>query len=186
MKKYQRKTNAIDVGLQSWEKKSNLNFNYRPEFRQFNRKNNDAVLAAYDIYMSGKSLQYIAEVLYQGRFTRQSLYDQFKVRGYKLRSKKLKPAIVYKGISYREDGQGWYRSRLGGKTVYLHRLIWEEKHGPIPADHYIILVDGNKANINIDNLKCLSAERAKKQYNHSNQFGYKRFKEAGRFGGVAL
>lgn len=175
---------TADVGLRGWEKKLKTNFAYRPEFRQFNRKNNDKVLAMYEIYLStGKSLEYIAKHFYRGQFTRQSLYDVFRVRGYKLRSKQLRPARIYKGIAYRL-GKGGYRSRIKGELRYLHKVIWEEKNGPIPLDHYIVFRDGNKENITSENMICLSAQEAKKMYNYANQFGYKRFKDKGEFGGL--
>lgn len=33
-----------------------------------------------------------------------------------------------------------------------HRLIWEEHYGPIPKNHVIIFADGNKLNLDINNL----------------------------------
>lgn len=159
-----------------------MQHNYGPNFRQFNRKNNDKVKAMYEIYCTGKSLQWIADTLYGGKFTRQTVYDMFKVRGYKLRSKNLKPARIYKGVSYRKDSDDLYRSRLGGKTTYLHRLIWEERNGPVQPGFYVIFKDGDKENITIENLDCLHNLEAKKLYNHANQNGYKRFKNKGAFG----
>lgn len=38
----------------------------------------------------------------------------------------------------------------------MHRLIWEEHNGPIPEGHYIIFKDGNRDNLDIDNLVCVS------------------------------
>lgn len=157
-------------------------FSYRKEFRNFNRRNNDLYAACYALYLTGKSIRYIAKVHYKGRFTHQVLYEAFVARGYKLRSKRLRPAKIYKGIEYRPDGYGHYRNRNNGVTVYLHKLIWEEVNGPIPPNHYIIIKDGNKENIVIENLKCISSMEAKKQYNHANQFGYKRFQGRGIFG----
>jgi len=156
---------------------------YCLEFRQFRRKGNIKIAAMYTLYLQGKSLAYIAEVVYRGRFTRKALFEVFKTRGYKLRSKKLKPAKIYKGVEYRPDGDGLYRSRIKGKTVYLHRLIWEEINGEIPFGHYVIFKDGNKDNVAIENLKCISDIEAKRKlYNHANQFGYKRYKDKGSFG----
>lgn len=179
-----RGKNLVDVGLQSWETRQfkGHDFNYRSEFRQFKRKNNDMVLAAYELYLStGKSLQYIAEKFYRGKFTRQSLYDVFRVRGYKLRSKKLRPSRTYQGIVYRA-ANGGYRSRIGGITKFLHRVIWEEQNGLIPSDHYIIFRDGNQENIVIENMQLIRAVEAKKLYNNANQFGYKRMPGKGAFG----
>lgn len=154
---------------------------YRKEFRQFQRKNNVKVAHLYSLYLQGYSLEHIANVIYQCRFTRQSLYDMFRVRGYKLRSKRLLSPRLYKGIAYR-DSKGGYRSRINGSQLYLHKVIWEEHNGPIPAGYYILFKDNNRENIVIENLMCLPAQEAKKLYNYANQFGYKRFKEKGAFG----
>lgn len=40
--------------------------------------------------------------------------------------------------------------------VSLHRLEWEKHHGPIPKGHVVIFKDGNKNNIHINNLECLT------------------------------
>ena len=158
------------------------NYPYRSEFKQLRRRNNDVYAACYALYLTGKSLGYVAEIHYKGRFSRQSLFDVFNVRGYKLRSKKLRPAKTYKGIIYRQDKYENYRSRVGGKTIYLHRLIWEEQMGEIPKDFVVVFKDSDHDNIVIENLDCMHREEAKKLYNYSNQFGYKRFKEKGQFG----
>ena len=157
-------------------------FSYKPEFRQFRRRNNDLYAACYALYRTGKSLEHIARAHYHGRFTRQSLYDVFRVRGYKLRDKQLRPARAYKGKVFRQDKYGGYRSRAGGEEVYLHRLLWEEHHGKIPPDFVVVFRDGDRENIVIENLDCLHREEAKKRYNHGNQFGYKRFVGKGIFG----
>ena len=34
----------------------------------------------------------------------------------------------------------------------LHKVVWEEKNGPIPEGHVLIFADGNKQNCSIDNL----------------------------------
>tara|TARA_R110002020_G_scaffold370158_1_gene581886 strand:- start:1225 stop:1728 length:504 start_codon:yes stop_codon:yes gene_type:complete len=43
------------------------------------------------------------------------------------------------------------------------RAIWESKHGPIPHNHVIIHLDGDRYNDDIDNLDCISrAENLKR------------------------
>ncbi len=158
-------------------------FKYKPEFRQFNRKNNDAVAAMYEIYLNEKkSLQYIAQVLYHGKFTRQSLYDEFRVRGYKLRTKNVRDPLMCDGLSFRPDGHGFFRHRSKGQTIYLHRYIWEKYRGPIPAGWYVYMADGNSQNCEIGNLRCAPSTDVKKLYNHANAVGYKRFPDKGAFG----
>lgn len=40
--------------------------------------------------------------------------------------------------------------------VPVHRLVWEAQHGKVPAGHAIAFVDGDKRNIEIGNLECIS------------------------------
>lgn len=158
-------------------------FAYKPEFRQFNRKNNDAVAAMYEIYLNEKkSLQYIADVLYNHKFTRQSLYDEFRVRGYKLRSKDVQEPLIVDGMAFRPDPAGFLRARPIGRTVYLHHYIWEKYNGPIPPGYYVLYRDGDQRNNMIENLECIPAREAKSRYNHANDKGYKRFPDRGAFG----
>jgi hypothetical protein len=37
-----------------------------------------------------------------------------------------------------------------------HRIVWERHNGPIPKGHVVIFGDGNKLNLNIDNLLLVS------------------------------
>lgn len=37
-----------------------------------------------------------------------------------------------------------------------HFLIWEEINGPVPSGHVVIFGDGDKTNLDIDNLICVS------------------------------
>ena len=49
-----------------------------------------------------------------------------------------------------------------GNTLHdyqaLHRLTWIEEYGPIPDGHCIIFRDGNRENIEPENLECISRE----------------------------
>lgn len=47
------------------------------------------------------------------------------------------------------------------------RLIWEDAHGELPKNHTVVFADGNKENLEIDNLICLSREELLKM----NQYG---------------
>lgn len=40
--------------------------------------------------------------------------------------------------------------------VPVHILLWQEHNGPVPDKHCVIFKDGNKANIVIENLECIS------------------------------
>ena len=43
-----------------------------------------------------------------------------------------------------------------GSWKLLHRLIWEEHHGPIPDGTNIVFLDGNHENLDINNLAAVS------------------------------
>jgi hypothetical protein len=64
----------------------------------------------------------------------------------------------------RDDGYLWRKvketkpSRHGWKQV--HRIVWEEAHGPVPDGHVVVFRDGDTTNITLDNLMlCSRAER---------------------------
>ena len=38
----------------------------------------------------------------------------------------------------------------------VHLLVWEAAHGPIPAHHAIIFLDGDKKNITLGNLELVT------------------------------
>jgi len=40
--------------------------------------------------------------------------------------------------------------------VEVHRLLWEEHHGPIPEGHVVIFKDGDRTHITLDNLMLIS------------------------------
>jgi len=41
------------------------------------------------------------------------------------------------------------------RWVGEHRLIWEAAHGPIPAGHVVVFLDGRPLNLELDNLRCV-------------------------------
>jgi len=38
---------------------------------------------------------------------------------------------------------------------FLHKLVWQEANGPIPPEHNIIFLDGNRQNCSLENLYCI-------------------------------
>ena len=58
-----------------------------------------------------------------------------------------------------------YRLRKVSETGYppsdwrpVHRLLWEEANGPIPPDHIVIFIDGDRTHIELTNLKLISRQ----------------------------
>lgn len=60
--------------------------------------------------------------------------------------------VEYKGVKCKLQKSGYYN--FGRKR--LHRVIWEDVHGPIPKGFDIHHKDGNKQNNSIYNLECIS------------------------------
>src|SRR5690349_19629331 len=102
-----------------------------PNKMQHPSSKNDIVAAQYEAYLHGNngkgmSLRQIS-ILYYGRYTKQSIYDSFKRRGYPLRPLKFNDAIVVDGIKFTLDSRCLYwRSTSRSKDLYLHRYIWEK------------------------------------------------------------
>ena len=61
--------------------------------------------------------------------------------------------------SIRKRGDYWSKKvkdgYLNDNWTYLHRIIWEELHGPVPDDHVILFLDGNHDNLDPENLVCV-------------------------------
>lgn len=58
-------------------------------------------------------------------------------------------------------------------TRYKHKqvFIWEQHHGPVPADHLITFIDDDRMNCNIENLECIShAEHIRRNYLQINSY----------------
>lgn len=116
----------------------------------------DFVQLMYRSYCRGKSLAQVAKIY---KRSRQSVHDTFKRRGLKLRpdSKALaKIEFTYRGKNYGPGKNGYLRS-TGKDRKQLHRVIWEEFHGPIPKGSQIVFFDGNKRNFDLQNLACMTA-----------------------------
>ena len=52
----------------------------------------------------------------------------------------------------------YYKKKVAepNRWKLLHRLVWEEHNGPIPANHVITFLDGDWRNCDISNLMCIS------------------------------
>lgn len=69
----------------------------------------------------------------------------------------------------RTDGEGFLRIKVregtageaygfGNTKIWplLNRHVWEQHHGPIPPSHAIVFRDGDRSNVDIGNLECIS------------------------------
>ena len=111
---------------------------------------------------------------YGGR-SRQSVFELFKSRGLKLRAKVFKAKVVHDGVAYTLHGgrNGGYLTTTSGARRLLHHVVWEQRHGAIPAGHNVCFRDGNPLNCEANNLVCLPVADA-------TRFQIRQAAEAGR------
>lgn len=147
---------------------ANRHIRFAPKFRQFRRKNNDIVKAMYAMYLTGKSIEDVAKVY---RKTRQAAYDQFKARGFKLRSKQMKGLQVLDGIKFTLMKSGYLRGSVPGRgRMTMHKYLWEKHRGEVPPGHNLHFKDGNRENVSLENLECLPIAEINRRFNpHHNQ-----------------
>ena len=62
----------------------------------------------------------------------------------------------YPEASGSSDRNYFRRSISYGNPLYLHRVVWEDANGPVPARHHIHHRDTNPSNNALENLECLS------------------------------
>lgn len=73
----------------------------------------------------------------------------------------MNKTVEYQGrVFYQQDGQPYYRAWNSdlGRPDYLHRIIWEDHNGPIPAGFDVHHVDEDPENNAPYNLEALSRE----------------------------
>lgn len=58
----------------------------------------------------------------------------------------------------KSDGYLWEKIAEPNKWKQVHKMLWEEAYGEIPAGNVIIFLDGNAQNITLDNLALVSRE----------------------------
>lgn len=62
----------------------------------------------------------------------------------------------FNGITfYRTDKNDYFRYSSNGKTILMHRYVWEFYNCKIPKGYHIHHIDGDKANNDISNLKLM-------------------------------
>lgn len=48
------------------------------------------------------------------------------------------------------------KTKVRGRTVSLHRFLWEQAYGPIPVGHIVHHIDGDKRNNDLANLQLMT------------------------------
>lgn len=109
-------------------------------------------------YQAGESLNDLARAY--GYTNSNAVHSVFKTRGWKCRPRPRAPVVVvHKGIRYSPDKDGFLRrcKLVEGRHDYivLHRVIWEEANGPIPAGHMLTFKDRDRTNCQLKNLELV-------------------------------
>ncbi len=131
------------------------------------RKKDTKFDLAYDLYLSGLSLDQVGKEL---GVTRQCVYKAFEGRGFTLRGVNFRPYQIYDGKKFTLRNTGYYSLTIGCRGL-MHRYVWEKEKGKIPTGYDIHHIDEDKANNNISNLECLPKSEHTRLYSpHNNQF----------------
>jgi RNA polymerase sigma factor (sigma-70 family) len=134
-----------------------------------------------ELYRELGSHYKVAEAI--GR-TPQSVWQVLKRIGVITPKKRLR-GVLFKGEKFTPDYQGFMRSttfasRKKGCTRFLHRIVWEERHGKIKKrerkTHMFLFRDGNRGNCALSNLMFVSRKEAAK-YRAWNGNGYTKWRE---------
>lgn len=122
---------------------------------------------AYDLYLSGLSLEQVANEL---SVTRQCVYKAFKQRGFSLRGVNFRPFQFFDNIKFTLRNNGYYSSTKGDR-ILMHRYVWQKYNGSIPDNYDIHHINNKKYDNRIENLECLpKAEHTRKYSPHHNQY----------------
>jgi len=65
--------------------------------------------------------------------------------------------IIHNGLPYSWDQRRYFiYQKRGLPPKFLHRVIWEEAHGPIPKGSFLVFKTSNHRDFSLDNMKILS------------------------------
>ncbi|NWL89587.1 HNH endonuclease [Paenibacillus sp. 79R4] len=127
----------------------NKKFNLQITARQMNTyKNNHGLVSGLDCRFSKGSTP-----------ANKGTKGLYNVGGNRTSFKKGQRSQNYKPVgSERIDRDGYTLIKVSDlgpwhkRWRHKHKVIWEEKHGPIPKGHVILFADQNRRNIDLDNL----------------------------------
>ena len=121
----------------------------------------------YTEYQKGFSLEQIGKMF---GVSRQSVYEGFKNRKHKLRSKLFLPYIFFEGEKYTLRNTGYYGKTRENREL-LHRAVWEKHNGKISPNKDIHHKDFDKTNNQINNLELFDkAEHSSLFSTGNNQY----------------
>lgn len=78
-----------------------------------------------------------------------------------------------------QDGYVEIKIKEPNVFVLKHRWLWEQKYGKIPKDKIIIFLDGNKQNLDLDNLALINRKENLTMNNNELRYQYKELTKTG-------
>jgi hypothetical protein len=131
------------------------------------QKKNPKYDKAYELYLSGLSLEQVANEI---QVTRQCVYKAFKKRGFTLRGPNFQPSQEYDGKKFTLRNHGYYALTTDERCL-MHRYVWQKEKGPIPDGWDIHHINEVKGDNRIENLECLPKSEHTRRYSpHNNQY----------------
>lgn len=85
--------------------------------------------------------------------------------------------IFYKGIKYvlASPHNYYYQTTKGKQGISLHKVIWQERHGPVPDDCRLIFVSKDYNDFSDANIRCVPKSE---YYRHVIMCRYRKDKAA--------
>lgn len=111
----------------------------------------------YALYQQGKTCYQIALAF---KVSRQSVWERFKTQGLKLRPcprNLALPFVEFDGKRYAPGKDNYFRKTEGDREL-LHHAKWRKAHGRIKRGWVVKFVDGDRMNVDLDNLESVPRE----------------------------
>lgn len=118
----------------------------------------DIVRQMHRDYLRLGSLSKVARIY---KRSRQSMWSLFTTHGLALNERKMNAMVRFGGRTFTPDQNGHYReSGVRDTPIYLHRLIWETKHGrKIPDGWECGFKDGDSSNLSPKNMASIPSQQ---------------------------
>jgi hypothetical protein len=110
----------------------------------------------HEHYAQGMTLRQVGALF---GLNAESVRGRFHRQGLAVRTKVAPPSVEFDGDRYAPTKYGYFRKTYGDRR-HLHVAKWEKANGRVPRGHVVAFVDGDRMNIELDNLECLPLEEA--------------------------
>lgn len=130
----------------------------------------------YEEYKKGFSLSEVGKMF---NITRQSVYNMFSRRNFKLRTRPELPYQYFDGKKFSIRSNGYYGKTYGNRKL-MHRYVWEYYNKrKIPQGYDIHHIDEDRSNNRISNLELIKKdEHARKYGKGENQYTKQKRKDS--------